>query len=125
MAASRGLRRSLGDEDINHTDTTTLTHFKSKVNPFYVTIMVETLDEMMLHHDVSLFSYSELLTWIKERVGPTWKAWRTKEVDWGPNLSIPHVFPQGHHVTFCLRKERGQIQHVLEIPVSDSRTSTH
>ena len=54
-------------------------------------IVFDTFDELMLHHDVCSLSFSEIHTWIKKSVKDTWKAWRTKEVDWGPSTSIPNV----------------------------------
>ena len=38
-----------------------------------------------------IFSFSELLTWIKGRFDCIWKAWKINEVDWGPNPSITNV----------------------------------
>jgi hypothetical protein len=73
-----------------------------------------TFDELMLHHDVCSISFSEVLTWIKESIECLWNTWRTKYVDWGPNPTPPHIFPQSHHVTFCPRKERHKFQYVLE-----------
>ena len=57
-------------------------------------IVFDTFDELMLHHDVCSLSFSEIHTWIKKSVKDTWKAWRTKEVDWGPSTSIPNVLHQ-------------------------------
>jgi hypothetical protein len=67
-----------------------------------------------VHHDVCAISFSGVLTWIKESIECLWKAWRTKYVDWGSNSSPPHIFPQGHHVTFHPRKEGDKIQHIME-----------
>ena len=39
-----------------------------KVQPFYMRLIIDAFDELMLHHDVCSFSFSELLTWIKGRV---------------------------------------------------------
>jgi hypothetical protein len=62
-----------------------------KVQPFYMRLIIGAFDELMLHHDVCSFSFSELLTWIKGRFDCIWKAWKVNEVDWGPNLSIPNI----------------------------------
>ena len=43
---------------------------------------------------ISNFWFTEIHTWIKKSVKDTWKAWRTKEVDWGPSTSIPNVLHQ-------------------------------
>ena len=76
------------DEDITHSDTTTLASFHSKVNPFLNTIPFDIFDELLLRHDVCSLSFSEINTWIKKSAKHTWKAWRTKEVYWGPNPSV-------------------------------------
>jgi hypothetical protein len=54
-------------------------------------LIIDAFDELMLHHDMCSFSFSELLTWIKGRFDCIWKAWKVNEVDWGPNPSIPNV----------------------------------
>ena len=57
-------------------------------------LIFDTYDELVLHHKVCIFSFLELLTWIKGRLDCIWKAWKLNEVDWGPSPSIPNVFPQ-------------------------------
>ena len=54
-------------------------------------IVFDTFDELMLHHDACSLSFLEIHTWIKKSVKDTWKAWRTKEVDWGSSTSIPNI----------------------------------
>ena len=54
----------------------------------------DTFDELMMHHDVCSLSVLEIQTWIKKSVKDTWKAWRTKEVDWRPSTGIPNVLHQ-------------------------------
>jgi hypothetical protein len=93
---------------------TILVTFDSKVKRFFIMSIYNIFDELMLHRDVCLISYSEVLTWIKESIECLWKAWRTKYVDWGPNPTPPHVSPQGRHATFRPRKERDKFQYVLE-----------
>ena len=82
---------TVSDEDITCSDITTLATFDSQVKQFFIMIVFDTFDELMLHHDVCSFSFSELLTWIKGRFDCIWKAWKVNEVDWGPNPSIPNV----------------------------------
>jgi hypothetical protein len=53
-----------------------------KVQPFYTRLIIDAFDELMLHHDVCLFSFLELLTWIKGRFDCISKAWKVNEVDW-------------------------------------------
>jgi predicted double-glycine peptidase len=57
-------------------------------------IVFDLFDELMLRHDVCSFSFLEIHTWIKKSIKHTWKAWRTKKVDWGPSPSIPNVLHQ-------------------------------
>jgi hypothetical protein len=79
------------DEDITVSDMTTIACFYYKVNRFLIVIVFNTFDELLLHYYVCWLSFSEILTWIKKGAQHTWKAWRTKEVDWGPSPSVPHV----------------------------------
>jgi hypothetical protein len=57
-------------------------------------IVFDSFDELMLRHDVCSLSFSEIHTWIKKSIKHTWKAWRTKEVDWRPSPSISNVLHQ-------------------------------
>jgi hypothetical protein len=57
-------------------------------------IVFDTFDELMLRHDVCSSSFSEIHTWIKKSIKHTWKAWRTKQVDWGTSPSIANVLHQ-------------------------------
>ena len=86
-----GANRAPIDEDIIGSNMTMPTTSIPKVQPFYMRFIIDAFDELMLHHDVCSFSYSELLTWIKGRFDCIWKAWKVNEVDWGPNPSIPNV----------------------------------
>jgi hypothetical protein len=79
------------DEDIIGSKMTMPTTSIPKVQPFYMRLIIDAFDELMPHHDVCSFSFSELLTWIKGRFDCIWKAWKVNEVDWGPNPSIPNV----------------------------------
>jgi hypothetical protein len=73
---------------------TTLMAFKPKVNLSYIMIIFAKFDELMPHHDVGSLSFLEIHTWIKNSIKHTWKAKRTKEVDWGSRPSVPHVLHQ-------------------------------
>ena len=87
---------------------------KQKVNQSYIMIIVATFDELMLRHDVYSLPFSEIHTWKKKKSARhTWKAWRTKEVDWGPSPSVPHVL---HQATTSLWAQRWKeiVQHVLK-----------
>jgi hypothetical protein len=84
------------DEDITGSDITLLTTPKLKVNQLYFNFRFDTFEQLLLHHDLCVFSFSELLTWIKGRLDCITKPWKVNEVDWGPTLSIPHVL---HHAT--------------------------
>jgi len=70
---------------------TILMDFDPKVKQFHISVTFDTFVELMLHHEMCPFSFSEILTLMKQGVECTWKAWRTKEVDWGPSPSIPNV----------------------------------
>jgi hypothetical protein len=83
--------RVRNDEDIIVSKMTMPTTSIPKVQPFYMRLIIDAFDELMLHHDVCSFSFSELLTWIQARFDCIWKAWKVNEVDWGPNPSIPNV----------------------------------
>ena len=82
------------DDDITSANMTMLTTSKLKVQPFYIRLIIDTFDELVLHHKVCVFSFSELLTWMKGRFNCIWKAWKVYEVDWGPSPSIPNVIHQ-------------------------------
>jgi hypothetical protein len=79
------------DEDIIGSKMTMPTTSIPKVQPFYMRLIIDAFDELMLHHDVCSFLFSELLTWMKGRFDCIWKAWKVNVVDWGPNPSIPNV----------------------------------
>ena len=91
------------DEDIIGSDMTMLTTCKPKVQPFYMRLIIDTFDELVLHHKMCMFSFSELLTWIKGRFDFICKAWKVNEVDWGLSPSIPNVLNQA--TTSLLAKE--------------------
>ena len=77
------------DEDIIGSNMTMPTTSIPKVQPFYMRLIIDAFDELVLHHKMCSFSFLELLTWIKGRFDCIWKAWKVNEVDWGPNPSIP------------------------------------
>jgi hypothetical protein len=58
----------LSDEDITNMDTPIVVAYNSKVKLFFSIIIFNTCDEWMLHHDMCSMSFTEALTWIKERV---------------------------------------------------------
>jgi hypothetical protein len=101
------------DEDITGSNMTMSTTSKPKVQPFYMRLIIDTFDELALHHKVCIFSFSEILTWIKGRLDYIWKARKVNEVDWGPSPNIPKVFPQA--TTLVLKERKSQVQHVLEV----------
>ena len=49
------------DEDIIGSNMTMPTTSIPKVQPFYMRLIIDAFDELMLHHDVCSFSFSELL----------------------------------------------------------------
>jgi hypothetical protein len=54
--------RLQNDEDIIGSKMTMPTTSIPKVQPFYMRLIIDAFDELMLHHDVCSFSFSELLT---------------------------------------------------------------
>src|SRR5438105_3386678 len=91
------------DEDIIGSDMTMLTTCKPKVQPFYMRLVIDTFDELVLHHKMCMFSFSVFLTWIKGRFDFICKAWKVNEVDWGLSPSITNVLHQA--TTSLLAKE--------------------
>ena len=79
------------DEDIIGSNMTMPTTFYTKGATILYEAYHYAFDELVLHHKMCIFSFSELLTWIKGRFDCIWKAWKVNEVDWGPNPSIPNV----------------------------------
>jgi hypothetical protein len=75
-------------------DTIILVPSYPKVNQLYIKIKFDTFEQLMLHYDFCAFSFSELLDWIKSCVEITWKTWRTKEIDRGPNPCLSNVLHQ-------------------------------
>jgi hypothetical protein len=59
------LNCSIPDEDITCLDTTTLKKIYSKVKPFFIMIIFDTFDELMLRHDVCSLSFLEIHTWLQ------------------------------------------------------------
>ena len=55
------------DEDIIGSNMTMPTTSILKVQPFYMRLIIDAFDELVLHHKMCIFSFSELLTWIKGR----------------------------------------------------------
>lgn len=114
------------DEDITCSDTTTLEYLNSKVKESFIMNVYDTFDELMLHHDLCLMLFSEIYTRTEKSVKHTWKAWKTKKVDWEPNPSFPNI----HHcsitslLSFDPRKERDKTQHVLGLDSDYSLTTS-
>ena len=69
------------DGDIIGSNMTMPTTSILKVQPFYMRLIIDAFDELVLHHKMCIFSLSELLTWIKGRFDCIWKAWKVNEVD--------------------------------------------
>jgi len=64
-----------------------------------------TIDELALHHKVSIFSFLELLTWIKGRLGCIWKACKLAKLI-RDQVQVFLKCSPSHHITFGSRKER-------------------
>jgi hypothetical protein len=89
-------------------DTTILVASSPKVNQLYIKIKFDTFEQLMLH-------------WIKPCVKITWKTWRTKEIDWGPNPSLPNVLHQATTSLLVQEKEESK-SNMFWILDSDCRT---
>jgi hypothetical protein len=87
---------------------TILTTSKLKVQPFYMRLIIDTFDELVLHHKMCIFSFSELLTWMKRRFNCIWKEWKVNEVDWGPSPNIPNVIHQAITSLLAQRKKESK-----------------
>jgi hypothetical protein len=59
------------DKDITCSDITTLATFDSKVKQFFIMIIFDSFDELLLRHDVCSLSFSEIHTWIKKSIKNT------------------------------------------------------
>jgi hypothetical protein len=102
------------DEDIIGSKMTMPTTSTPKVQPFYMRLIIDAFDELMLHHDMCSFSFSELLTWIKGRFDCIWKARRLMKLI-GDQIQVfltSSARPPRH---FGSKVERVQVQHVLEV----------
>jgi len=112
------------DEDIINMDTPTVVAYDSKVKPFFSIIIFNTCDEWALHHDMCSMSFTEVLTWMKEGVDHAWKAWRMKQLDWGPNTSVPYVPTRSPRYLWHKETERPSVIRFGKAD-SDSRNSPH
>ena len=112
------------DEDIINMDTPTVVAYDSKVKPFFSIIIFNTCDEWALHHDMCSMSFTEVLTWMKEGVDHAWKAWRMKQLDWGPNKSVPYIPTRSPRYLWHKETERPSVIRFGKAD-SDSRNSPH
>ena len=83
------------DEDItgSHMTIPMLYKSKPKVHAFYVRFTFYIFEQRVLHHEFHVFSFSEVLAWIKlKKGGRAWNARRISEIDWGPSLNLLHLF---------------------------------
>jgi hypothetical protein len=86
-------------------DITTLEIFDSKVKSFFIIIVFDKFDELMLRHDVFSLLFLEIHTWIKNYIKHTWKIWRTKQVHWRPIPYIPNILHQATTSLLVQRKK--------------------
>jgi hypothetical protein len=102
------LAQTMHDEDIIGSNMTILTTSKLKVQPFYMRLIIDTFDELVLHHKMCVFSFSELLTLMKRKFNCIWKEWKVNEVDWGPSPNIPNVIHQATTSLLAQRKKESK-----------------
>lgn len=79
------------------------------MQPFYKRLVIDTFEELVLHYKVCVFSFSELLTWIKGKFDCIWKAWKVNEVDRGQSLSIPNVLHQATLLSQVKKKSKSNM----------------
>jgi hypothetical protein len=80
----------------------TVVAYDSKVKLFFSISIFNTCDEWMLHYDMCLMSFTEVLTWIKEGVDHAWKGWIMKQLDWGPNTSARYASTRSDEIMATL-----------------------
>ena len=78
------------DEGITPTNTTTMMSYavEPKVQASYVRFTFYIFEQRMLHHELCVFLFAEVLSWIKKRIEGSRNKWMIKEIDWGPNHGI-------------------------------------
>lgn len=59
---------------------------------FYIRSTHYMFEQTLPHHEFCIFSFEELLAWVKERRTGSRGAWLIKEVDWEPNQDLPQVY---------------------------------
>ena len=64
---------------------TTLCINQPKVHMFYIRFTCYIFGKTLLHNEFCVFSFVEVLAWVKEKRPSVTNKWMIKEVDWGPN----------------------------------------
>ena len=82
------------DEDITSLDmiTATLCIHQLKVYTFYVRSTCYIFEQTLLHYEFCIFSFAEILVWVKERRADSWSVWMINEVDWRLIQDISQVY---------------------------------
>ena len=78
------------DEDTTSSDITMTTLYidQPKVHMFYIRFTCYTFEQTLLHIEFRVFSFAEVLAWVKEKRPSVSNAWMIEEVDWGPNQDL-------------------------------------
>ncbi len=71
-----------------------------KVHMFYIRFTCYIFEQTLLHNEFCVFSFAEVLAWVKEKRPSVTDAWMIKEVDWGPKPRRTLSLLLPHHVTF-------------------------
>jgi hypothetical protein len=95
------------DKDITWLYATLLETFDSKMKPFFIMIVFDTFDDLMLRHDVCLLSFSEIHTWIKKKYQTHMEGMEDQRNWLGIILCIPHVL---HQATMKLLPKEREIE---------------
>jgi hypothetical protein len=81
--------------------------FYLKVKQFFVMIVFDIFDELVLHHDVCSLSFSEIHTWIKKSIKHTLhgKHGGSKKLIGTNYIYFQHPL-SGHHYTLTKERKR-------------------
>ncbi len=82
------------DEDTTSSDKTMTTLYINQpmVHMFYIRITCYIFEQTLLHNEFCVFSFAELLAWVKEKKPSVRNVWMINEVDWALNQDLLQVY---------------------------------
>ncbi len=86
---------------------TNLCIHQPKIHMFYVRFTYYIFEQTLLHHEFCIFSFAEILAWVKEKKPSVRNVWMIKEVDSGPNQDLLQVY---FYLTTLLVHRRQEIK---------------